>query len=59
MPFEELNFTDEQKAFCDNDASCLYDLEVTGDEEIAGLTQQASMNSTRLQIDIRECGERS
>ena len=54
MAIEELNVTEEQKSFCDEDESCLYDLVVTGDEEVASLTQEASVNSTDLQIAISE-----
>ncbi len=48
ISFEELNFTDAQQVFCDNDPSCLYDLVITEDEEIAQTTldEEKEINAT-------------
>ncbi len=47
--FEELTFTDEQRALCNNERTCLYDLAVTGDMEVATTTLRASEESDRVQ----------
>ena len=49
VTFEELTFTDEQRAMCNNDTACLYDLGVTGDETLANTTLEASEENTRIQ----------
>ena len=49
VPFENLTFTEEQRAMCNNDKTCLYDLVVTGDEEFANTTREASEENTRVQ----------
>ena len=49
VAFENLTFTEEQRAMCNNDESCLYDLAVTGDEEFANTTLEASEENTRVQ----------
>ena len=54
MAFEDLNFSEEERAFCNNDSSCLYDLQVTGDEEVARLTQISSENSARMLASLSE-----
>ncbi len=47
--FEELTFTVEQRAFCNNERTCLYDLAVTGVREVAATTLQTSEESDRVQ----------
>ena len=49
VTFEDLTFTDEQRAMCNNDTACLYDLGVTGDEAFANTTLEASEENTRIQ----------
>ena len=49
VAFENLTFTEEQRVMCKNDRSCLYDLVVTGDEEYAATTLEASEENTRVQ----------
>ena len=47
--FEELNFTDAQRALCNNIRTCLFDLAITGSEEVAGVSRQVSENTIDLQ----------
>lgn len=54
LTLDDLVITDEQRAFCKNDESCLYDLAITGEDELAMATLEASENSTRLQKLISE-----
>ena len=54
VAFEDLTFTDEQRAMCKNDEACLYDLVVTGDEDFAAATLEASEESTRIEGLISE-----
>lgn len=49
VSFEDLDFTEEQIAMCNNDETCLFDLAVTGDEEFAATTLTDSEENTRLQ----------
>ena len=49
VTLEELNFTQEQRDMCNNDDSCLFDLAVTGDEEFANTTLEASEENTKVQ----------
>ena len=49
VTFEDLTFTDEQRAMCNNDETCLFDLAVTGDEEIAVATLEASEENQMVQ----------
>ena len=49
VTLEELNFTQEQIEMCEGDDSCLFDLAVTGDEEFAVTTLEASEENTRVQ----------
>ena len=51
---EDMVFTDEQRDFCQDDESCLYDLEVTGDKEMANLTRSASFDSSLQQAALSE-----
>ena len=44
--FEDLNFTDAQRQFCNDIESCLYDLAVTGSEEFAGNSRDFDSNKT-------------
>lgn len=44
--FEDLNFTDDQRQFCNNIRSCLFDLALTGNEELAGTTRNFDENIT-------------
>jgi hypothetical protein len=48
----DFNVTDEQKDFCDNDDACLFDLVVTGDEDLAMQTLETSVISARQQMII-------
>lgn len=54
VAFEDLNVTDEQRAFCDGDQSCIFDLAVTGDEEIAASSHNSSIDDAMLQQAISE-----
>ena len=47
--YDDLIFTDEQRAVCDNDEPCLFDLAVTNDMAFASntLDQEKVANSTR------------
>ena len=47
--FEDLTFTDEQRAICNDDKSCLFDFAVTGDKEIAITTLEAAEEIQRVQ----------
>ena len=49
VTLEDLTFTEEQRAMCNNDETCLFDLVVTGDEGFANTTLEASEESTRVQ----------
>ena len=51
---DELTFTDEQRAMCNNDETCLVDLAVTGDEAFAATTLESSEEDARLQLVISE-----
>ena len=54
VPFsiENLNYTDEQREFCNNITECMFDLLLTEDTEIAGNTMEASMEATRQEIEL-------
>ena len=54
VPFsiENLNYTDEQREFCNNITECMFDLLITEDSEIAGDTMEARMEATRQEIDL-------
>lgn len=54
LSFDELNFTDSQREFCNNERSCLYDLAITGDEEIAHNSMSFSENITRVMEILRK-----
>ena len=60
VSFEDLTFTEEQMAMCNNDEICLFDLVVTGDEEFAAETLKSSEEDRRVQeiISKRELGAR-
>ena len=49
VTFEDLTFTDEQRAMCNNDTACLFDLGVTGDEQFANTTLEASEENMAVQ----------
>ena len=49
VTLEDLTFTEEQRVMCNNDDTCLYDLAVTGEEEFATVTLEASEENTRVQ----------
>ena len=49
---ENLDFTDEQREFCNNIAECMFDLLVTEDTEFARNTLEANMESTRQEIEL-------
>ena len=53
VPFsiENLDYTDEQREFCNNITECMFDLLLTGDTEIAGNTMDAVMESNRLTVE--------
>ena len=46
--FEELNFTDDQRLFCEDSPPCLYDLVVTESTEVAQgtLDNEKEVNAT-------------
>ena len=46
---DELEFTDEQRAFCNDDDHCLYDLVVTQEEGVAMTTLEAVEEAARIQ----------
>lgn len=52
--FEDLTFTDEQRDFCNNERTCLYDLLLTGDMEIATTTRKGAEESARILSLISE-----
>ena len=54
VPFsiENLNYTDEQREFCNNITECMFDLLLTEDTEIAGDTMETSMEATRQEIEL-------
>ena len=54
VPFsiENLNYTDEQREFCNDIAECMFDLLFTGDTEIATTTMEANMEGTRQEIEL-------
>ena len=49
--FEDLTFTDAEIQFCNNVSTCLYDLAVTGSEELAASTRSIDENGTKV-MDI-------
>ena len=49
VTFEQLNFTQEEMEMCNFDESCLFDLAVTGDEEFANTTLEASEENAKVQ----------
>ena len=51
---EDLTFTDEERAICNNMQSCLYDLRVTGEEEFAVTTLRAGEESQEIQGTLGE-----
>ena len=54
VPFsiENLNYTDEQREFCNDIAECMFDLLLTGDTEIATTTMEANMEGIRQEIEL-------
>ena len=52
--FEDLTFTDAEIQFCNNVSTCLYDLAVTGSEELAATTRSIDENETRTMNILRE-----
>ena len=54
VPFsiDNLNYTDEQREFCNNITGCMFDLLFTEDAAIARDTMDASMESTRQEIEL-------
>ena len=52
--FEDLTFTDAEIQFCNNVSTCLYDLAVTGIEELAATTRSIDENETRTMDTLRE-----
>ena len=52
--FEDLVFTDDDRAFCNNDETCLYDLQTTGDTEAATLAREINEETRLLQQQIRK-----
>ena len=57
VPFsiENLNYTDEQREFCNNITECMFDLLLTEDTEIAGNTMEANIEGTRQEIELGRC----
>ena len=54
VPFsiENLNYTDEQREFCNNITECMFDLLFTADMEIAGNTMETNVEATRQRIQL-------
>ena len=52
--FEDLTFTDAQIQFCNNVSTCLFDLAVTGSEELAASTRSIDENGTKAMEILRE-----
>ena len=54
QPFsiENLNYTNEQREFCNNITECMFDLLVTEDREIARSTMDVRVEATRQRIEI-------
>lgn len=50
LTLEEFNITDQQREFCNNDRSCLFDLAASGSEELAAITREASESIAALQM---------
>lgn len=48
----DVTVTDEQRDMCNNDDTCLFDLAVTGDEELAMSSLESSEESAQLQMII-------
>lgn len=44
--FDQLNFTEEQKEVCNNDRQCMYDIAITGNQELALETREENVNLT-------------
>ena len=47
--FEDLTFTEAQRERCNNVRTCLYDLAITNNDEVAGLSRDLSVNSSIVQ----------
>ena len=54
VTLEELTFTDQQRDVCKNNDECLFDLVVTGSEDLAIATLEASEEDARLQTILSE-----
>ena len=52
--FEDLTFTDAEIQFCNNISTCLFDLAVTGSEDLAASTRSIDENGTRTMDILRE-----
>ena len=54
QPFsiENLNYTDEQREFCNNVTECMFDLMFTEDKEIAENTLDVTTEATRQGIEL-------
>ena len=52
----ELNYTDAQREFCDNDEACMCDLKATGDETLAADSLQSSRNFSMLVTELSKFG---
>ncbi len=44
---DNLNYTDEQREFCNNDVQCMFDLLFTGDTQVAMTTMNVNEEGTR------------
>ena len=55
LSFDDLNITDSQREFCNNDTTCLYDLAITGDQEIARTSMIFAENITHEIEILRKC----
>ena len=47
-----LNYTDEQREFCNNITECMFDLLFTEDTEIAAKTMDATMEATKQKLEL-------
>ena len=52
VTLDELTFTEEQRVMCNNDDTCLFDLAVTEDMDVAAATLESSEEDARLQAII-------
>ena len=54
VPFsiDNLNYTDEQREFCNNITECMFDLLLTGDTGFATTTMEANIEGARQSLEL-------